>query len=129
MQELSDEMNRLSEAIIGAAMEVHSELGPGFAEVTYHRALMIELEERGIQFTSELPVQLVYKNRSIGEGRLDLLVEGKVIVELKSAEANPRKYRRQAVAYLKATNLQLGLIINFEAEALKDGIARVIHTT
>ena len=128
MEKLSPEMNKLSEAIIGAAMEVHRELGPGFAELTYHRALMIELEDRGIRFQSEVPTQLHYKRRSIGEGRLDLLVEGKVVVELKAAEANPKKYQRQAVAYLKATGLQLGLVINFEADLLKDGITRVIHT-
>lgn len=128
MKDFSEELNQLTEAIIGAAVEVHRHLGPGFAEISYHRAMMIELEDRGIPFVSESPTHLLYKRRSIGDGKIDLLIDGKVVVELKAAEANPKKYRRQASAYLKATGLQVALIINFEEELLKDGIVRVVQT-
>ena len=121
------ELTALSERVIGAAIEVHRALGPGFQEVTYHRALMIELEEVGLAVDTEVPVELRYKGRVIGEGRIDLLVEGKLVVELKAAAANPQKYRRQVIAYLKATDKKLGLIINFEADRLVDGITRVIN--
>lgn len=122
-----DHESELTEAVIGAAIEVHRQLGAGFQEKTYHRALMIELEERGIVFRSEVPVQLEYKGRDIGEGRIDLLIEEQLVVELKAAEDNPKKYRRQVVAYLRASKLRLGLVINFEAELLRDGIARVAN--
>ena len=125
---LPEALEALSSEVIGAAIEVHRHLGPGFAEQTYHRAMMVELGLRKISFTSEAPVQLTYKDEAIGEGRIDLVVEDQLIIELKAAEANARKYKRQVVAYLKATNRRLGLVINFEAEVLKQGLNRVIHT-
>jgi len=121
-------LNDLAERVIGAAIEVHRHLGAGFVEKTYQKALMIELRLRGIAFAEELPIQLSYKDESIGDGRIDLLVEDNLVVELKACEPNPDRYRRQVTAYLKATGLQLGLVINFEADVLKDGIARVAHT-
>lgn len=119
-------LNELAEKVIGAAIEVHRELGAGFHETTYHRALMVELEISGIPFTSETPVSLVYKGRAIGEGRIDLYIDNQLIVELKAAAANPKQYRKQVLSYLKATGMRLGLVINFEVEMLKDGITRVI---
>ena len=121
-----DVLNDLAEKVIGAAIDVHRELGADFQEATYHRALMIELELLNISFTSEAPVTLRYKERTIGEGRIDLLIDGRLIVELKAAPANPKRYQRQVISYLKATGLRLGLIINFEVEILKDGVSRVI---
>lgn len=122
-----EELNKLTEGVIGAAMEVHRSLGPGFQEVTYHRALMVEMRHRGIDFKTEVPVVLKYLGEPIGEGRIDLLVGGQLVVELKASEANPRKYARQVVSYLKATGLKLGLVINFEEDVLKDGISRVAN--
>ncbi|MEO0965408.1 MAG: GxxExxY protein [Planctomycetota bacterium] len=122
------ELNDLAERVIGSAIQVHRELGPGFAEKTYHRALMIQLEEDGIEFASEVPVELTYHDRGIGDGRIDLLIDDRLVVELKAAEANPDKYRRQAVCYLKATGLQLALVMNFEADTIKQGLARVVNT-
>ncbi len=119
--------NELTEAVIGAAIEVHRHLGPGFHERTYHRAMMIELQERGIAYQSEVPVKLTYKGRTIGDGKIDLLIEQQLVLELKAAEANPKKYTRQAVAYLRASNLRLGLVINFESEVLHKGVCRVVH--
>ena len=87
----------------------------------------MEMEEVGLAVETEVPVELRYKGRVIGEGRIDVLVEGELVVELKAAEANPHKYRRQVIAYLKATNKKLGLVINFESERLVDGITRVIN--
>ncbi|MEM8495857.1 MAG: GxxExxY protein [Planctomycetota bacterium] len=118
----------MATAVIGAAIEVHRQLGPGFAESTYHQALRVELELRKIEFKSEVPVSLVYKDVAIGDGRIDLLVGDSLVVELKAARAEPRKFNRQVVSYLKATGLMLGLVINFEHGVLRDGIARVIHT-
>ena len=123
---VSDELNVLAERVIGAAIEVHRALGAGFQEVTYHRALMIELELLGLKYTSEAPVTLEYKGRTIGQGRIDLLVNDQLIVELKAAPANPKQYKRQVLAYLRASGLRLGLVINFEVDVLKEGIARVV---
>ena len=122
-----DKQSELTKAVIGAAIEVHRHLGPGFKEITYHRALMIELRLRDIAFESEVTTELMYKEEGIGDGKIDLLVENELVVELKAAEHNPDKYRKQVVAYLKSAGLQLGLLINFEAEVLKDGIARVAN--
>lgn len=127
MQPIDEVLNELAERVIGAAIEVHRALGAGFQESTYHRALLIELAEQGMAVTSEVPVSLRYKGKTIGEGRIDLLVEGRLVVELKAAAANPKKYRRQVVTYLKAGGYRLGLVINFESELLKDGIARVAN--
>ena len=121
------ELNELIERVIGAAIEVHRELGPGFQEITYHRALMIELDLCGITYESERLVNLVYKGHVIGEGRIDLLIESRLVVELKAADSNPRIYSRQVASYLKATGLNIGLVINFQAAVLKDGIARIIN--
>ena len=123
---LDDETEAIGSRVIGAAIEVHRVLGPGFQEVTYHRALRIEMEEVDLSVESEVPVELRYKDRPIGEGRIDLLVERKVVVELKAAQGNSQAYRRQVAAYLHATSLKLGLVINFENTVLRDGIARVL---
>lgn len=85
------------------------------------------MTHRGLNFEAELPVQVVYRDRVIREGRIDLLVEGCLVVELKAAEANPKKYQRQVAVYLKATGHRLGLVINFEASRLVDGISRVAN--
>lgn len=127
MEPIDEALNELAERVIGAAIEVHRALGAGFQESTYHRALLIELAEQGMAVASEVPVSLRYKGKTIGEGRIDLLVEGRLVVELKAAAANPKKYRRQVVTYLKAGGYRLGLVINFESELLRDGIARVAN--
>lgn len=127
IESIPDELNALSERVIGAAIEVHRRLGPGFQEVTYRRALAIEFEAIGLAFEVEVPVSLVYRGKTIGEGRIDMLVEKQLVLELKAAEANPKKYNRQLTVYLKATGLRLGLVINFELDRLVDGIARVAN--
>ena len=120
-------MNQLTESIIGAAIEVHRALGPGFLEATYGKALAIELRHRGIQFEQESPVSLNYRGESVGEGRLDFLVEGKLILELKAVDQLHPIHTAQAIAYLKATGHKLALLINFNVPVLKDGIKRIAH--
>ncbi|MEM9416529.1 MAG: GxxExxY protein [Planctomycetota bacterium] len=127
-QEPGSELNLLAEKVIGAAIEVHRQLGPGFLEVTDKRALVVELRLRGIAYQEEVPVMLRYKGEPIGEGRIDLLIEGVLIIELKATEPKPDGFRRQVVTYLKASGLRLGLVINFNTSVLKDGIARAVHS-
>ena len=127
LESIPDELTALSERVIGAAIEVHRQLGPGFQEITYRRALAIKLEAIGLSFEVEVPVSLNYRGKTIGEGRIDMLIEKQLILELKAAEANPKKYKRQVTVYLKATGLRLGLVINFEQDRLVDGIARVAN--
>ena len=127
VQELSEELNRLSHDVIGAAIEVHRILGPGFLERSYQRALAIELKRRNIPHIIESPIQLQYKGESIGEGRIDILVANQLVVELKTVDKLVEIHEAQALAYLKATGHQLALLINFNTPVLKDGIKRIIR--
>lgn len=120
-------MNELTEQVIGAAIEVHRALGPGFLEATYGKALAIELRYRGISYTQEAPVSLSYRGESVGEGRLDFLVEDKLILELKAVDQLHPIHTAQAISYLKATGYKLALLINFNVPVLKDGIKRIAH--
>jgi GxxExxY protein len=124
-QEPDPQLNRITNAILGAAIEVHRILGPGFLESVYKEALAIEFAKRGIAFHRQGAINLQYKDQRIGEGRLDFLVEGKVIVELKAVEAISPLHSAQMISYLKMTRLRLGLILNFNTRALKDGIKRI----
>jgi len=90
--------------------------------------LSIELDLREIPYESEVPVTLNYKDQPIGEGRIDLLIDKRLVIELKAAQANPRSYSRQVASYLKASGLTVGLVINFQFSVLKEGIARVINS-
>jgi GxxExxY protein len=122
------ELDQLAHAVIGAGIEVHRTLGPGFLESTYEAALAVEMGLRGIAFERQKPIPLQYKGRNIGEGRLDLLVAECLVVELKAVEALLPIHKAQAISYLKATRLQLGLLINFNVPVLRDGVQRVILT-
>jgi GxxExxY protein len=128
MHEPSVELDRLAHEVIGAAIEVHRILGPGFLERSYQRALSIELKLKDIPHTTESPVQLEYKSELIGEGRIDLLVAGQFVIELKTVDTIAAIHEAQALAYLKATGHQLALIINFNTPILKEGIKRIIHS-
>ena len=117
----------LTYAIIGAAMEVHRTLGPGFPEIVYERAFCVELRSRRLLYTRQVEVKVVYKDESVGTGRIDLLVENAVIVELKAVDAIAPIHVTQALSYLRMTGYQLALIINFNVRALRDGgIERVV---
>lgn len=118
----------LAQRVIGAAMEVHSHLGPGHPESVYRNALAHEFDLRGIKYEMEVPVVISYKGVVVGRGKVDLLVEKVLVLELKSVEVVTGVHRAQAGGYVAALNLQLGLVINFNVLHLKDGIKRAIRT-
>ena len=115
----------LTEKIIGAAIEVHRELGPGLLESIYEEALCYEFQLQGIKFARQVPADIVYKGKTISGHKLDLLVEDEVVVELKSLQKTPGVVISQTISYLKAANLKRGLIINFGEKRLIDGVKRV----
>lgn len=118
------EHDSLTHAVIGAAIEVHRVLGPGYLETIYEEALCIELKHRNIAFQRQYPVGITYRAQTIGEGRLDLLIENRLIVELKAVEALDSIHTAQVLSYLKMTNLSVGLLINFNVAVLTKGIRR-----
>ena len=127
LHDLEPGLNDTSEAVIGAAIEVHRHLGPGFLEGVYEEALAVELGLRGVPYERQVEVRVLYKGRAIGEGRLDLVVDGRLIVELKATAALAPIHHAQVISYLKATGMSLGLLINFNVTVLKDGIRRFVH--
>ena len=116
----------VTEKIIAAAIEVHREMGPGLTEVMYEGALCREFDLRGIRYARQVPIPVSYKGVVVGEARLDLLVEGSVIVELKACESLGPAHRSQCITYLRATGHRVALLINFNVPVLKDGIKRVV---
>lgn len=123
-----DEGGDLSGRVIGAAIEVHRTLGPGFLESVYESALCVELEARRIPFTRQVLVELGYKGHAVGEGRIDLVVDGDLIVELKAVEKLLPLHELQVLSYLKVTGRPLGLLINFNVEVLARGVRRVANS-
>jgi GxxExxY protein len=123
-----EEIEKLAYLVIGAAIEVHRILGPGHLESAYRDALCYELELRGISARREVPYDLTYKGRKVGTGRLDLLVDGKLILELKACDGLSAVHTAQAISYLRCMNLPLTLLINFNVVLLQDGIRRVIYS-
>lgn len=119
---MSDE---LTEAIIGAAIEVHRILGPGLLESIYEEALCHELELRGIKAQRQVDVDVVYKGKIIKGQKLDILVEREVVVELKAVSKLPDVAMAQTLSYLKATGLKRALLLNFGEKRLVDGIKRL----
>ena len=115
----------LTEQLTGAAVEVQRLLGPGSLESIYEEALCIELELRGIRFARQVEIDVIYKGRAIKGQKLDLLVAGEVVVELKSLTKLPEVAMAQVLSYLKATGLKRALLINFGMMRLVDGIKRI----
>jgi len=122
---MPENLNHLTEAVIGAAIEIHRALGPGLLESVYERAMGIELNERGIPFETQVQVPITYKGQSAGDLRLDLLVDQRLLVELKAIDALAALHQAQVLSYLRATNLTLGLLINFNVTQLVRGIKRI----
>jgi GxxExxY protein len=117
----------LTHAIIGAAIEVHRVLGPGLLESAYEECLVQELTLRGIPFQQQKPVPVVYKGMKLDCGyRVDLLVDGRVVVELKAVEALAPIHDAILLTYLRLSGCKIGLLINFHCAALKDGIRRLV---
>jgi len=119
--------NQLTEKIVGAAIEVHRQLGPGLLESTFESALCIELELIGLKYQRQVVVPVVYKGRPIGDYRIDLIVNDSVILEIKSVERFDPIFEAQLLTYLKVTGKSLGLLINFNSRLLKDGIKRYVR--
>ena len=119
---VEDVMNR----VIGACIEVHRHLGPGFLESTYHRAVCIELSERGIAYEKAKRVTISYKGNTLSDQFIDLVIESCVIVEIKAVSQLEEIHAAQLVAYLKATGLRAGLLINFNKPVLKAGLRRIV---
>ena len=120
------EINQLTEKIIGCAIEVHRQLGPGLLESLYESALCIELEQAGLKYSRQAIIPVVYKNHPIGEHRIDLLVEDLVVLEIKSVERHDPVFEAQVLTYLKITGKKIGLLINFNSKLLVEGIKRFI---
>lgn len=117
--------DELTEKVIGAAIEVHRILGPGLLERIYRDALCIELELRGMRVAREMDVTVRYKDHELCGQRVDLLVEGELIVEIKALSQLPEVAMAQVISYLKATGLKRGLLINFSQARLIDGVKRI----
>ncbi|WP_197529714.1 GxxExxY protein [Botrimarina mediterranea] len=128
MHEPSEAADRLAKQIWESALEVHRVLGAGFLESVYERALEVELSARGIEFARQHPVALTYKGVPVGDARLDFLIGGLVVVELKSVDLLHAIHHAQVLNYLRATSLELGLLINFNVPLLKDGFKRIVLT-
>ena len=120
--------NELSNTIIGCAIEVHKQLGPGLLESAYQECLYYELKNKGLQVAKEKPMPIVYKDIKLDHGyRIDLLVEDKVVIETKTVEVLTDVHTAQVLTYLKLGNYKLGLLLNFQVSTLKNGIKRLIN--
>jgi len=125
MKDMHADINKITEKIIGAAIEVHRYLGPGLLESTYEACLVFELELMGLRVERQKSLPVVYKGIQLEQGyRIDLLVEDKVIVELKVVEKVLPVHEAQILSYLKLSGYQVGLLLNFNVKLLKDGIHR-----
>jgi GxxExxY protein len=122
------EENEITEKVIGAAIEVHRHLGPGLLESAYEECLCYELCSVGLRFQRQAPVPIVYKGIKLqSEYKLDLFVEGAVIVELKAVEELLPIHKAQLLTYLKASNTHVGLLINFNVPVLINGLKRMVN--
>jgi GxxExxY protein len=120
--------NEISGLVIGCAIEVHRELGPGLLESAYEVCMMHELKREGLSVSQQVPLQIVYKGVRLEAGyRLDIVVENSVILELKSVDFLADIHTAQLLTYLKLKNLKLGLLINFNTLLIRNGIKRVVN--
>jgi GxxExxY protein len=117
-----------SRRVIGAAIEVHRQLGPGLLESIYLACLTREMASQGIEFEQEVELPIVYKGVELGRGyRIDLIVEHRLVVEVKSVQQVLPVHRAQLLTYLRLTRLRAGLLLNFNSAVLKDGIVRLVN--
>jgi GxxExxY protein len=123
---LSSETDALITRIIGCAIRVHSELGPGFLETIYASALEVEFAHEGIAFEREKPIVVRYRDEVIAGQRLDFVVNEQVILEIKAANRLEPVFQAKLISYLRATKLRVGLLINFNVPLVKDGITRIV---
>ena len=122
------EENEISKEIIGAAIEVHRWLGPGLLESAYHECLSHELKARDVHIECEVPIAIEYKGHRIGVAyRADMLIENKVLVELKTVDTLLPVHKAQLLTYLRLTDRKLGLLMNFNVSVMKNGVRRVVN--
>jgi len=126
--EPSLDVDTLAHAVIGAAIEVHRHLGPGYLESVYEEALALEFGIQNISYQRQCAMPVTYKGRQVGQGKVDFLVGGMLVVELKAVEKLLPLHKAQVISYLKASGCQLGLLVNFDERTLREGIQRVVLT-
>jgi GxxExxY protein len=120
--------NEIARLIVDAAYQVHTTLGPGLLESVYETVLTFELTKRGLVVSRQTPIPVMYKEMSFDEGfRADLVVQGKVILELKSVEKVAPVHKKQLLTYLRLSDKRLGLLINFGKALIKNGITRIVN--
>lgn len=120
--------NEIAKEIVDAAYKIHTTLGPGLLESVYEAVMSAELMKRGLQVQRQQAMPVVYENVHLDVGfRADLIIDGKVIVEIKSVETIAPVHKKQLLTYLRLADKQLGLLINFDTELIRDGISRVVN--
>jgi len=124
-EDMQSPMNLVTVAIVGAAIEVHRELGPGFSKLVYADAMAVELQRRGAGFVRHQSVSLDYKGTPVGRHELDFIVEDMVVIKIKAVKMLRPVHSAAMVSYLKAANKRLGLIVNFNVKTLMNGVERV----
>jgi GxxExxY protein len=123
---LSEETEALLHKVIGCALEVHTRLGAGYVEAVYHKAMCIELRHQGLSYQTEHFIKIEYRGEAIHAHRVDLVVERQVVLELKSVDRLDLVHRGQLVSYVRALDLHVGLLINFNTDHLRGSIRRVV---
>ena len=122
--------NEIAKLIVDASIQIHKELGPGLLETIYEVLLKHELESRDLKVDRQIPIPINYKGIKFQQGfKADLIVEDKVIIELKSVETISKAHKKQVLTYLKLTDKKLGFLLNFGEALMKDGITRLINGT
>lgn len=120
--------NELARIVVDCALNVHKNLGPGLFESVYEAALVFELNKRGLQVGRQQPIEVSYENARLDIGfRADIIIDNKLIIEIKSTEAIASVHQKQVLTYLRLSTLKLGLLINFNVALLKDGIQRIVN--
>ena len=120
--------NEISALVIGAAIDVHKQLGPGLLESSYEICLAYELKQKGLEVNTQVPLPIIYKKVNLETGyRIDLLIEKKVIIEVKAVEEFSNIHLAQILTYLKLSELKLGLLLNFNVAKMTEGIKRVVN--
>jgi GxxExxY protein len=127
-QEIPADMDGLAKLVVDSAFKVHATLGPGLLESAYQQCMQIELTTRGVEFEAQKALSIVYQGIEIpGAFKVDLLVKGALLIELKAVESLLPIHRAQTLTYLRLSGLRLGLLINFNTALIKDGIKRIVN--
>lgn len=120
--------NELSKIIVDSCYHIHVNLGPGLFESVYEEILYYELIQKGLDVSRQKPIPVIWKEIKMDQGfRADLIVEHKVLIEIKSVESIAKVHQKQVMTYLKLTGLKLGLLVNFNESLIKNGITRIVH--